>query len=141
MHIVEIDSGNLERLQKLSLHDQRKELENFIKERFAQKVIWINDKKISIKFSSKSFSELIHKAGLHKFACLYHLEEIIINGKYINSEIPKPNKKYAELVLLFTTIVKINFSFYEYDFKVLKYRNSENYMYSGHLDIKKPLES
>lgn len=98
-------------------------------------------KKISIKFSSKSFSELIHKAGLHKFACLYHLEQIIIHGKYKNAEIPKPCKKYAELVLLFTTTIKINLNLYEYDFKVLKYKNSENYMYSGHLDIKKPLES
>lgn len=43
--IVEIDSGNLDRLIKMSLHEQRKELENFIKERFTQKVIWNNDKK------------------------------------------------------------------------------------------------
>lgn len=99
----------------------------------------IEGKPFLVSISSVTIGKLLYSGGHHKFSCLFQIREIIEQGIFDRKEEPKRENKFQIATWWFKTIVRINTEKYEFFFSVKEFVKEDKKLYSGHLDIKKPL--
>lgn len=101
-----------------------------------------SDELFEVVMTSNSINKMMSNGGHTKFACLFHLKEIVERGILDRVEDPKPEHRANEnKIYFFKTKVLIESTYYVFIFSVKEMRDKKTLrrVYSGHLDIKKPL--
>lgn len=97
----------------------------------------------SILITRIAIDKLTFSSGESKLRLLLHLPQIIINATPVSVEdVIKFNvgmKKIAKFVYNFESYIRIGEESYLFGLKTFVVNENETYIYSGHLNIKKPL--
>jgi len=123
------------------IKDLRNKIYVWLYTTFSDKTIVNQDTKFEIGFNSKSFDKLVSgKPGTTKLLCLTALEEIIRQGILTKVEKDKKERKDILAYYYFESPVIFEDDIYKYWFTVRQLLNGK-FLYSGNLDIKKPLQT
>jgi len=121
----------------------RKKVDVYMMANFKDVKIVNEHTKHTIVITSVAINKLTHNSGESKLRLLLHLPEIIANATPLRIEgITKfnhPIKRVAKFVYLFESYVRIGNETYEFGFSTFVVDENESYVYSGFLNIKKPV--
>jgi hypothetical protein len=139
--VIEIGIGNFKPYSDFK--ELRNKVKEYLNNNFKDTIIKNEATGIDILITKIAINELTFKTGDSKLKLLYHIGDII---KYATpekvEEITKfndPLKKISKFMYQFESFVKINNEIYEFKFKTFVINDTQTYIYSGHLDIKKPI--
>lgn len=120
------------------LKDLGRKIKKFLVSNFKNKKIVNKETKYEIGFNKRGIEKLLNNCGLTKLLCLTAIEDIITNGTLY--DVVTDNKKREAILVWyrFKTKVRVYKTVYEYRFTVRELENGK-FIYSGTLDIKKPL--
>ena len=100
----------------------------------------LEGKLFKVGISGKTIGELLYSGGHQKYTCLCQIKEIVENGVFERKEQPKKDNKNQIATWWFKTIVLVGGNKFEFFFSVKEFVNEDRKLYSGHIDIEKPLQ-
>ena len=100
----------------------------------------LEGKLFKVSISGKTIGELLYSGGHQKYACLYQIKEIVEIGVFEKKELFKKDNKNQIATWWFKTIVSVGGNKFEFLYSVKEFVNEDRKLYSGHIDIKKPLQ-
>jgi len=122
-----------------NISDLRKKIENWLKSEFYNTIIINKQTKFEIGFNSKSFNKLVSgNPGFIKLISLTAIKDIIEQGTLTKVDVDKQERTEILAYYYFESFVQIDNETYKFWFTVRQLRNGK-FIYSGNLDIKKPL--
>lgn len=133
---------NPENFEPLPVSDKMKVLLirtfDFLVEKYLDEKLHIVQKNIDVYFSGIGIKKLVHKAGETKCKSLFQIGEIIQTSVFSHTEPDKKNRADILKVWIFKNVIGWEGKRFEYRIYIDQ-RKDGHFVYSGNMDMKKPL--